>query len=96
MLLDAGFSPDDLEGDWQPYRPVGCSACHDGYKGRVGIYQVMPISEAMRQLILRGASALELAAQARAEGVRTLRESGLRKVKMGITSLEGVLAVTND
>ena len=95
-LLDAGFTEQDLEGDWQPYKPVGCSACHDGYKGRVGIYQVMPISEAIQQLILRGASALEIAEQARREGVRTLRESGLRKVKMGITSLEEVLSVTND
>jgi type IV pilus assembly protein PilB len=95
-LLDAGFSPKDLDGSWQPYKPVGCPACHDGYKGRVGIYQVMPVSEAIQQLILRGASALEIAAQARAEGVRTLRESGLRKVKMGITSLEEVLSVTSD
>ncbi|TSE23377.1 putative type II secretion system protein HxcR [Tepidimonas sediminis] len=95
-LLDAGFTEEDLEGGWQPYKPVGCSACHDGYKGRVGIYQVMPVSEAIQQLILRGASALEIAEQARREGVRTLRESGLRKVKMGITSLEEVLSVTND
>ncbi|OBS30229.1 type IV-A pilus assembly ATPase PilB [Tepidimonas fonticaldi] len=96
VLLDAGFTEQDLEGDWQPYKPVGCSACHDGYKGRVGIYQVMPVSEAIQQLILRGASALEIAEQARREGVRTLRESGLRKVKMGITSLEEVLSATND
>ncbi|MDM7462796.1 type IV-A pilus assembly ATPase PilB [Tepidimonas taiwanensis] len=95
VLLDAGFKPEDLEGDWQPYRAVGCPACNEGYKGRVGIYQVMPVSEAMQALILRGASALEIAEQARREGVRTLRESGLRKVKMGITSLEEVLAVTN-
>lgn len=95
-LLDAGFRPEDLDDQWQPYRPVGCPACHEGYKGRVGIYQVMPVSEVMQQLILRGASALEIAEQARVEGVRTLRESGLRKVKMGITSLEEVLAVTND
>ncbi|MEW6695004.1 MAG: type IV-A pilus assembly ATPase PilB [Pseudomonadota bacterium] len=95
-LLDAGFRAQDLEGDWQPYKPVGCPACHEGYKGRVGIYQVMPVTEAIQQLILRGASALEIAEQAHREGVRTLRESGLRKVKMGITSLEEVLAVTND
>jgi len=95
-LLDAGFSPEDLDGQWQPYKPVGCSACHEGYKGRVGIYQVMPITESMQQLILRGASALEIAAQARSEGVRSLRESGLRKVKMGVTSLEEVLAATNE
>ncbi|MDM7456793.1 MAG: type IV-A pilus assembly ATPase PilB [Tepidimonas sp.] len=95
-LLEAGFTEQDLEGDWQPYKPVGCSACHDGYKGRIGIYQVMPVSEAIQQLILRGASALEIAEQAHREGVRTLREGGLRKVKMGITSLEEVLSATND
>jgi type IV pilus assembly protein PilB len=94
-LMEAGFRPEDLDGQWLPFRPVGCAACHHGYKGRIGIYQVMPISEAIQELILRGASALEIGAQARAEGVRTLRESGLRKVKMGITSLEEVLAVTS-
>jgi type IV pilus assembly protein PilB len=94
-LLEAGFRPEDLDGQWLPFRAVGCAACHNGYKGRIGVYQVMPISEAIQQLILRGASALEIGAQARAEGVRTLRESGLRKVKMGITSLEEVLAVTS-
>ena len=62
----------------------------------VGIYQVMPISEAMQHIILRGGSALEIQAQARTEGIRTLRESGLRKVKLGLTSLEEVLGCTND
>jgi type IV pilus assembly protein PilB len=94
-LMEAGFRPEDLDGQWLPFRPVGCAACHHGYKGRIGIYQVMPISEAIQELILRGASALEIGAQARAEGVRTLRESGLRKVKMGITSLEEVLTATS-
>jgi type IV pilus assembly protein PilB len=95
-LLDAGFKPDELDGSWKPYKPVGCSACNNGYKGRVGIYQVMPITEAMQQIILRGGSALEIANQARAEGVRTLRESGLHKVKLGVTSLEEVLGCTNE
>ena len=95
-LLDAGFKPEDLDGSWKPYKPVGCSACNGGYKGRVGIYQVMPITEAMQQIILRGGSALEIANQAKAEGVRTLRESGLHKVKLGITSLEEVLGCTNE
>lgn len=95
VLLDAGFVPEDLDGSWKPYKPVGCNACNNGYKGRVGIYQVMPITEAMQQIILRGGSALEIAAQARAEGVRSLRESGLRKVKLGVTSLEEVLGCTN-
>jgi len=95
VLLDAGFTPMALDGSWKPYRPVGCGACHNGYKGRVGIYQVMPVTEAMQQIILRGGSAREIAAQARAEGIRTLRESGLQKVKLGITSLEEVLGCTN-
>ena len=77
-------------------RQVGCSACNNGYKGRVGIYQVMPVSEEIQRIILRDGSALEIAEQARAEGVRSLRESGLYKAKLGLTSLEEVLAVTNE
>ena len=95
-LVDAGFKPDDLDGTWTPYKPVGCSACNNGYKGRVGIYQVMPISEEIQRIILRGGSALDIAQQASKEGVRTLRESGLLKVKLGMTSLEEVLSVTNE
>ncbi|OSZ74361.1 type IV-A pilus assembly ATPase PilB [Hydrogenophaga sp. IBVHS1] len=95
-LVDAGFKSEDLDGTWTPYRPVGCSACNNGYKGRVGIYQVMPISEEIQRIILRGGSALDIAQQASKEGVRTLRESGLLKVKLGMTSLEEVLSVTNE
>jgi type IV pilus assembly protein PilB len=95
-LLDAGFKEDEIDGSWKPYRPVGCSACNEGYKGRVGIYQVMPVSEEIQRLILNDASALEIEAQAQREGVRTLRQSGLHKVKTGMTSLEEVLAVTNE
>ncbi|WPB57663.1 type IV-A pilus assembly ATPase PilB [Xylophilus sp. GOD-11R] len=95
-LLDAGYTEEQLDGSWKPYRPVGCSACNGGYKGRVGIYQVMPVNEAMQEIILRDGSALDIAAQARADGVRSLRESGLHKVRMGMTSLEEVLAVTNE
>ncbi|MDO8889525.1 MAG: type IV-A pilus assembly ATPase PilB [Hydrogenophaga sp.] len=95
-LIDAGFKADDLDGTWTPYRPVGCSGCNNGYKGRVGIYQVMPISEEIQRIILRGGSALDIAVQAGKEGVRTLRESGLLKVKLGMTSLEEVLSVTNE
>jgi len=95
-LLDAGFRPDELDGSWVSYRPVGCSSCNNGYKGRVGIYQVMPISEELQRIILRDGSALDIAKQAEAEGVRSLRQSGLHKVKMGLTSLEEVLAVTNE
>jgi len=95
-LLEAGFKAEQLDGSWKPYRAVGCPACHNGYKGRVGIYQVMPVSEAMQHIILRGGSAIEIKAQARTEGVRTLRESGLRKVKLGVTSLQEVLGCTNE
>jgi type IV pilus assembly protein PilB len=95
-LMDAGYAADDIDGSWTPYKPVGCSACNNGYKGRVGIYQVMPITEDMQRIILRGGSALEIAEQASREGVRTLRQSGLHKVKLGITSLEEVLGCTND
>jgi len=95
-LLEAGFQPQDLDGSWKPYHPVGCNACNNGYKGRVGLYQVMPISEEIQRIILRDGSTLEIAEQARLEGVKTMRESGLNKVKMGLTSLEEVLAVTNE
>lgn len=95
-LVDAGFKAEDLDGTWTPYKPVGCSACNNGYKGRLGIYQVMPISEEIQRIILRGGSALDIAKQASVEGVRTLRESGLLKVRQGMTSLEEVLSVTNE
>ena len=70
--------------------------CNNGYKGRVGLYQVMPISEEIQRIILRDGSALEIAEQAQREGVRTLRQAGLHKAKLGLTSLEEVLAVTNE
>jgi type IV pilus assembly protein PilB len=95
-LLDAGFKPEELDGSWQPYHPVGCSACNNGYKGRVGLYQVMPVTEEIQRIILRDGSALEIAEQAKREGVRSLRDAGLHKVKMGLTSLEEVLNVSNE
>ncbi len=95
-LLDAGFKPEELDGSWQPFKAVGCKDCNAGYRGRVGIYQLMPISATMQQIILSNGSALEIAQQAKREGVPSLRESGLRKVKLGITSLEEVLANTKD
>ena len=79
------------------YSPQGCSHCdHTGYKGRVGIYQVMPISEAIQEIILRDGSALDIAKQSELEGVRSLRQAGLQKVMQGLTSLEEVLGVTNE
>lgn len=95
-LLDAGYTEADLDGSWTLFGPGGCERCKGtGYKGRVGIYQVMPISEAMQRMIMSGASALDLGAQAKAEGVKNLRESGLIKVKQGVTSLDEVLSTTN-
>jgi len=95
-LLEAGYREEDIDGSWITYKPVGCPACNNGYKGRVGIYEVMPIPEELQRIILQDGSALEIAAQARAEGVRSLRQSGLQKARMGFTSLEEVLAVTNE
>jgi len=94
-LLDAGFKDEDVDGTWTPYGPVGCSACNNGYKGRVGIYQVMPISEDIQRIILADGGALEIAKQAELEGVKSLRQSGLYKVRLGVTSLEEVLGCTN-
>jgi type IV pilus assembly protein PilB len=95
-LISAGFKKSELDKTWKSYRPVGCSQCNNGYKGRVGIYQVMPISEEIQKIILRDGSSLEIAKQSETEGVRSLRQSGLQKVKLGLTSLEEVLACTND
>ena len=95
-LLEAGFTDDEVDGSWTPYRPVGCSMCNNGYKGRVGIYQVMPITDEIQRIILRDGSALDIAEQSAKEGVNSLRRSGLNKVKMGITSLEEVLGCTNE
>lgn len=95
-LLTAGFKEEDLDGSWTPYKPVGCDACKGtGYKGRVGIYEVMPISEEMQKIIMSNGNSIEIAAQAQREGVRNLRQSGLIKVKQGLTSLEEVEATTN-
>lgn len=94
-LLDAGYPDHEIDGSWVPYKPVGCSACNNGYKGRLGIYQVMPITEELQRIILRDGSALEIAEQAKREGVRSLRDAGLYKARLGLTSIEEVLAVTN-
>jgi len=95
-MLKAGFKPEDLDGNWKPYRAVGCSMCNNGYKGRVGIYQVMPITEAIQRIILSEGTALDIAKQAQVEGVRDLRQSGLIKVRVGVTTLEEVITVTNE
>ncbi|MBE0510868.1 MAG: type IV-A pilus assembly ATPase PilB [Chromatiales bacterium] len=94
-LLMEGFSEEDLPG-LKVYKAVGCDQCTNGYKGRVGIYQVMPISEDMGKLIMKGATAYEMADQAQKEGIPDLRQSALKKVKDGFTSLEEINRVTKD
>ncbi len=97
VLLAAGFKEDELEGDWKPYGPIGCERClGGGYKGRVGIYQIMPITPAIESIILAHGNAMQIAAQSELEGVKSLRRSGLMKVKQGLTSLEEVLGCTNE
>jgi type IV pilus assembly protein PilB len=95
-MLRAGFKEEDLDGSWKPYRAVGCSNCSNGYRGRVGLYQVMPITEPIQRIILSQGSALDIAKQAQIEGVRDLRQSGLIKVRAGVTTLEEVITVTNE
>ncbi len=96
-LLNAGFGEADLDGSWQSYTSKGCDMCKQtGYKGRVGLYQVMPVTEAIHHIILKSGSTLEIAQQAERDGVLNLRQAGLLKVKQGLTSLEEVLAVTNE
>jgi type IV pilus assembly protein PilB len=94
-LIQEGFEKDEV-GDLRIYGPVGCKQCSDGYKGRVGIYQVMPVSETIARIILEGGSAVQIAEQAAEEGVWDLRRSALQKVKDGITSLEEINRVTID
>ena len=96
-LLRAGFKADELNGTWQSYGPVGCDICkNSGYKGRLGIYQVMPISDEMTRIIMKNGTSIEIADQAAREGISDLRRSGLKKVKAGLTSLEEVESVTNE
>lgn len=98
-LLGAGFTDEDLNGSWQLYGPKegGCEACNgSGYKGRVGIYQVMPISDEISRIIMKNGTAHDISDQAKREGVKDLRQSGLLKIKQGLTSLAEVEAVTNE
>ncbi len=94
-LFEEGFTEQMLE-DATIYKAVGCDQCTNGYKGRTGIYQVMPVSEEMGRIIMSGGNAIQLADQARKEGVADLRTSGLKKVAAGITSIEEVNRVTTD
>ncbi|CAN7546073.1 type IV-A pilus assembly ATPase PilB [Pseudoduganella sp. LjRoot289] len=97
LLLKAGYQAEELDGSWKPYGPVGCERCNGGgYKGRVGIYQIMPITPAIEAIILAHGNSMQIAAQSESEGVKSLRQSGLVKVKNGLTSLEEVLGCTNE
>jgi type IV pilus assembly protein PilB len=97
-LLDIGFIEDDFKETFQLYGPKegGCELCNNGYKGRVGIYQVMPITDAISRIIMKHGTAHDIADQAKLEGINDLRRSGILKAKQGLTSIEEVEACTNE
>ncbi|MFO7157111.1 MAG: ATPase, T2SS/T4P/T4SS family, partial [Pseudomonadota bacterium] len=93
-LLDIGVPPEEI-GTFTVYEPVGCNVCQGrGYKGRVAIYEVMPFWDALKELVIQGASTAELKAEAMRLGMKTLRQAGISKLKEGITSIEEVVANT--
>ncbi|MCZ6723719.1 MAG: ATPase, T2SS/T4P/T4SS family, partial [Gammaproteobacteria bacterium] len=96
VLLEEGFTEADIKEGIKIYKAVGCENCTKGYKGRVGIYQVMGISDAMGRLIMGGANSIDLADQARKEGIDDLRRSALKKVMAGMLSLEEANRITKD
>jgi type IV pilus assembly protein PilB len=91
-----GFEAADIEHGIRVFRAVGCNLCTDGYKGRMGIYQVMPVTETIGRIIMEGGGAINIDDQATKDGVWNLRRSGLEKVKSGVTSLEEINSVTID
>jgi type IV pilus assembly protein PilB len=93
-LEKEGFEAEDLEEGLTIFAPKGCKSCNDGYKGRIGLFQVMEVSETMGRIIMEGGNAMQIADQAASEGVIDLRRAGLNKVKEGITSLEEINRVT--
>ena len=95
-LLKEGFTKADVESGLTIFHAKGCSSCTGGYKGRVGIYQVMPCTETIGRIIMEGGNSLQIAAQAKKEAVADLRQAGLKKVKDGLTSLEEINRVTVD
>jgi type IV pilus assembly protein PilB len=96
-LMEAGSAEEVLDGTRQPWSPAGCDHCKGtGYKGRIAIFQVMPVSDEIQRIIMRRGNAIEIAEQAHLEGVRDLRHAGLLNVKQGLASLEEVMAVTNE
>jgi type IV pilus assembly protein PilB len=95
-LQKEGFEPADIESGFRVFRAVGCGQCTDGYKGRMGIYQVMPVTETIGRIIMQGGGAMDINDQAAKDGIWNLRRSGLQKVRDGVTSLEEVNNVTID
>jgi type IV pilus assembly protein PilB len=95
-LLKEGFQPEDVQAGIKVYAPKGCPNCTDGYKGRLGIYQVMPVTESIGRIIMAGGNAIEIADEARKTGIWDLRRAGLEKVRAGLTSIEEVNSVTID
>ena len=95
-LLAEGFTEKDLAEGFKVYEAVGCSECSNGYKGRTGIYQVMPMTEEIQAIVLEGGNAMQIAEAAQRSGVRDLRQSALLKVKQGVTSLAEINRVTKD
>jgi type IV pilus assembly protein PilB len=93
-LLSEGFTKEDIRSGLRVFGPIGCKQCNDGYKGRVGIYQVMPVTETIGRIILEGGNAVQIAEQSEKDGVWSLRRSALQKVKDGLTSLEEINRVT--
>ncbi len=94
VLLKEGFTPEDIAHGIKLHEAVGCDQCTEGYKGRTGLYQVMPISDAMKRIIMEQGNAIDIADQARKEGIIDIRQAALRKVRDGITSLEEINSVT--
>ena len=95
-LLAAGFTQEDIDAGLTVYEAVGCDSCNEGYKGRLGIYQVMPMLEEIQKIILQGGNTLQIAEAAKKAGVNDLRASALLKVKKGMTSLAEIDRVTKD
>jgi type IV pilus assembly protein PilB len=95
-LLAEGFTPEEIREGITLYEAVGCQDCNDGYKGRLGIYQVMPMTEEIQKIVLEGGSALKIAEAALRSGVRDLRQSALLKARNGVTSLTEINRVTKD
>ncbi len=96
VLLAEGFTQEQIDTGFTLYRPKGCDKCNGGYKGRVGIYEVVKITEELANMIMEEASSIKIAKQAQAEGFPNLRQSALKKVIEGVTSLEEANRVTKD